>query len=85
MKGNNFANGTCREVWTEYHDMGSSGIKAIAEYKVYTANDLVDLLEFIAPKMMKRGNTHYSHGLAENLDDPKYLHYKYWSNALETK
>ncbi|KAI7741171.1 hypothetical protein M8C21_019350 [Ambrosia artemisiifolia] len=84
-KGKNSANSTCREVWTEYHDMGSGGIKAIAEYKTYTANDLVDLLEFVAPKMMKRGNTHFSHGLADDLDDPKYAHYKYWSNPLETK
>ncbi|KAI3763391.1 hypothetical protein L1987_53848 [Smallanthus sonchifolius] len=85
VKGNNFANSSCREVWTEYHDMGSGGIRAIAEYKTYTANDLLDMLEFVAPKMMKRGKAHFSHGLAENLDDPKYAHYKYWSNALETK
>ncbi|KAJ9559476.1 hypothetical protein OSB04_004636 [Centaurea solstitialis] len=85
VKGKNLANSTCLDVWTEYHEMGFSGIKAIAEYKAYTAGDLVDLLEFVAPKMMERGNTHFSHGLAENLDDPKYAHYKYWSNALETK
>ncbi|TKY67127.1 putative phospholipid:diacylglycerol acyltransferase 2 [Spatholobus suberectus] len=35
--------------------------------------------------MMKRGEAHFSHGIAENLDDPKYAHYKYWSNPLETK
>ncbi|KAI3806814.1 hypothetical protein L1987_22729 [Smallanthus sonchifolius] len=58
VKGNNFANSSCREVWTEYHDMGSGGIKAIAEYKTYTDNDLLDMLEFVAPKMMKRGNAH---------------------------
>lgn len=65
--------------------MGLSGIKAIAEYKAYTAGDLLDLLEFVAPKMMERGMAHYSHGIAENLDDPKYAHYKYWANPLETK
>ncbi|KAK9066123.1 hypothetical protein SSX86_015525 [Deinandra increscens subsp. villosa] len=85
LKGSNSANRTCREVWTEYHDMGSGGIKAIAGYKTYTADDVVDMLEFVAPKMMKRGNAHFSHGLADNLDDPKYAHYRYWSNALETK
>ncbi|KAF5816923.1 putative transferase [Helianthus annuus] len=85
VKGRNSANSTCREVWTEYHEMGSGGIKAIAEYKTYTANDVVDMLQFVAPKMMERGNTHYSHGLADNLDDPKYAHYRHWSNALETK
>ncbi|GKB99194.1 phospholipid:diacylglycerol acyltransferase 1-like protein [Tanacetum coccineum] len=44
-----------------------------------------DLLEFVASKMMERRNVHYSHGLADDLNDPKYQHYKYWSNALETK
>ncbi|GKB99992.1 phospholipid:diacylglycerol acyltransferase 1-like protein [Tanacetum coccineum] len=85
IKGNNLANKKCRDVWTEYHEMGLGGIKAIADYKSYTAGDLVDLLEFVAPKMMERGSVHYSHGLADDIDDPKYQHYKYWSNALETK
>jgi hypothetical protein len=35
--------------------------------------------------MMQRGNVHFSYGIADNLDDPKYQHYKYWSNPLETK
>ncbi|GJZ38616.1 phospholipid:diacylglycerol acyltransferase 1 [Tanacetum coccineum] len=56
IKGNNHANKTCRDVWTEYHEMGLGGIKAITDYKAYTAGDLVDLLEFVAPKMMERGN-----------------------------
>ncbi|GJZ46967.1 phospholipid:diacylglycerol acyltransferase 1-like protein [Tanacetum coccineum] len=43
IKGNNHANKTCRDVWTEYHEMGLGGIKAIADYKAYTAGDLVDL------------------------------------------
>ncbi|CAI9267588.1 unnamed protein product [Lactuca saligna] len=85
VKGYNLADIKCRDVWTEYHNMGLSGIKAIAEYKAYTAGDLLDLLEFVAPKMMERGMAHYSHGIAENLDDPKYAHYKYWANPLETK
>ncbi|GMH03789.1 hypothetical protein Nepgr_005628 [Nepenthes gracilis] len=85
VKGSNIANGTCRDVWTEYHDMGVQGIKAVAEYKVYTAGDILDLLHFVAPKMMARGDAHFSYGIAGNLDDPKYENYKYWSNPLETK
>ncbi|KAL6335338.1 hypothetical protein AAG906_029581 [Vitis piasezkii] len=85
IKGNNVANITSCDVWTEYHDMGIEGIKAVAEYKVYTAGSLLDLLHFVAPKMMARGDAHFSYGIADNLDDPKYEHYKYWSNPLETK
>ncbi|KAL0441369.1 UNVERIFIED_CONTAM: Phospholipid:diacylglycerol acyltransferase 1 [Sesamum radiatum] len=50
IKGNNVANSTCHDVWTEYHDMGISGIKAVAEYKAYTAADVLDLLHYVAPK-----------------------------------
>ncbi|KAH7519030.1 hypothetical protein JRO89_XSUnG0149500 [Xanthoceras sorbifolium] len=85
VKGYNVANTTCRDVWTEYHDMGIGGIKAVAEYKTYTAGSVIDLLQFVAPKMMARGSAHFSYGIADNLDDPKYQHYKYWSNPLETK
>lgn len=84
-KGNNLANATCQDVWTEYHDMGIPGIKAVADYKVYTAGSILDLLHYVAPKMMKRGDAHYSYGIADDLDDPKYNHYKYWSNPLETR
>ncbi|GLT55998.1 hypothetical protein SLA2020_290730 [Shorea laevis] len=85
VKGHSVANTTCRDLWTEYHDMGPGGIKAVAEYKVYTAESVLDLLHFVAPKMMARGTSHFSYGIADNLDDPKYQHYKYWSNPLETK
>ncbi|XP_041000330.1 phospholipid:diacylglycerol acyltransferase 1-like isoform X1 [Juglans microcarpa x Juglans regia] len=85
IKGRNFANNTCRDVWTEYHDMGIEGIRAVAEHKVYTAGSVLDLLQFVAPKMMARGSAHFSYGIADNLDDPKYKHYKYWSNPLETR
>jgi len=34
--------------------------------------------------MMKRGGGHFSYGTADNFNDPKYKHYKYWSNPLET-
>ncbi|KAJ6427328.1 hypothetical protein OIU84_022843 [Salix udensis] len=85
VKGQSVANTSCRDVWTEYHDMGYGGIKAVAEYKVYTAESMIDLLRFVAPKMMERGSAHFSYGIADYLDDPKYQHYKYWSNPLETK
>ncbi|KAE9453371.1 hypothetical protein C3L33_14717, partial [Rhododendron williamsianum] len=85
IKGNNVANNTCQDVWTEYHDMGVGGIKAVAEYKVYTAGDFLDLLHFVAPKLMARVSAHFSYGIADDLADPKYKHYKYWSNPLETK
>lgn len=84
-KGNNLANATCQDVWTEYHDMGIPGVKAVADYKVFTAGSILDLLHYVAPKMMKRGDAHYSYGIADDLDDPKYNHYKYWSNPLETR
>ncbi|XP_074269355.1 phospholipid:diacylglycerol acyltransferase 1-like isoform X1 [Silene latifolia] len=84
-KGHNLANATCHDVWTEYHDMGIPGIKAVSDYKVYTAGSILDLLNYVAPKMMKRGDGHHSYGIADNLDDPMYNHFKYWSNPLETR
>ena len=84
-KGSHLANASCQDVWTEYHDIGIPGIKAVADYRVYTAGSILDLLHFVAPKMMKRGDAHYSYGIADDLDDPEYNHYKYWSNPLETR
>lgn len=85
FKGSNLINATKCDVWTEYLEMGIEGVKAIADYKVYTAGSILDLLHYVAPKMMARGDAHFSYGIADNLDDPKYQHYKYWSNPLETK
>ncbi|XP_077240979.1 phospholipid:diacylglycerol acyltransferase 1-like [Tasmannia lanceolata] len=87
VKGNNLAksNVSCRDVWTEYHEMGGVGVKAVADYKVFTAGSLLDLFQFVAPKMMQRGGAHFSYGIADDLDDPEYEHFKYWSNPLETK
>ncbi|GFP79442.1 phospholipid:diacylglycerol acyltransferase 1 [Phtheirospermum japonicum] len=85
IKGSNVANTTCRVVWSEYHDMGVEGVKAVADHKVYTASSVLDLLHYVAPKMMKRGGAHFSYGIADDLSDKKYNHYKYWSNPLETK
>ncbi|KAK9280019.1 hypothetical protein L1049_013704 [Liquidambar formosana] len=79
------SNSPCGEVWTEYDEMSRDSIQKVPENKAYTARTLVDLLHFVAPKMMRRAEAHFSHGIAENLDDPKYAHYKYWSNPLETK
>ncbi|KAA8544179.1 hypothetical protein F0562_022185 [Nyssa sinensis] len=76
---------SCGEVWTEYDEMSRESIRKVAENKAYTARSLIDLLRFVAPKMMQRTEAHFSHGIAENLGDPKYTHYKYWSNPLETK
>ncbi|CAJ1979198.1 unnamed protein product [Sphenostylis stenocarpa] len=72
------------DVWTSY-DMGRESIREDTKNRTYTARTVFDLLNFVTPKMMKRGEAHFSHGIAENLDDPKYSHYKYWSNPLETK
>ena len=85
MKGNSLENTTKCDVWTEYLEMGVGGVKAVADYKVYTAGEFLDLLQFVAPKLMARGGTHFSYGIADNLDDPKYEHYKYWSNPLEAR
>lgn len=71
-------------MWTEYDEISRESIKKVAEEKAYTATTVFDLLHSVAPKMMKRAEAHFSHGIAENLDD-KYTHHKYWSNPLETK
>ncbi|XP_015873505.3 putative phospholipid:diacylglycerol acyltransferase 2 [Ziziphus jujuba] len=76
---------SCGEVLTEYDKLSRESIRKIAENKAYTAKTLFDLLRFVAPKTMQRAEAHFSHGIADNLDDPKYANYKYWSNPLETK
>ena len=78
-------NGTCGEPWTEYHEMSLENIRDVANHEVYTAGTIPDLLRFVAPAMMRRGEAQFSHGIAEDLDDPKYQHFKYWSNPLETR
>ncbi|MCH90210.1 phosphatidylcholine-sterol acyltransferase, partial [Trifolium medium] len=66
------------------NEMRRESIPNVGKRKATGRTDL-DLLNFVAPKMMKRADAHFSHGIADNLDDPKYAHYKYWSNPLETK
>ncbi|KAJ0657245.1 putative transferase [Helianthus annuus] len=79
------SNATCGEVWTEYGKINRNNIQILADNKAYTAESAIDLLRFVAPKLMQRAEAHLSHGIATDLDDPKYAHYKYWSNPLETK
>ncbi|XVE59490.1 hypothetical protein DITRI_Ditri05aG0050100 [Diplodiscus trichospermus] len=78
-------NFSCGEAWTEYDEMSRESIRKVAADKAYTAITLFDLLRFVAPKMIQRAEAHFSHGIADDLDDPKYSHYKYWSNPLEMK
>ncbi|XVE97927.1 hypothetical protein REPUB_Repub03eG0061200 [Reevesia pubescens] len=85
VKGDKLANSSNCDIWTEHHELVNRAIKSVADYKVYTAGSILDLLHFVAPKLMARGGAHFSYGIADNLDDPKYEHYKYWSNPLETK
>lgn len=79
------SNASCKEYMTEYDEMRRENILKVAEKKAYTTQSLTDMFRFIAPKMMIRAEAHFSHGIADNLDDPNYNHYKYWSNPLETK
>lgn len=79
------SNATCGEVWTEYGKINPTNIQKLADNKAYTAETFIDLLRYVAPNTMQRAEAHLSHGIAMNLDDPKYAHYKYWSNPLETK
>ncbi|KAM6550088.1 hypothetical protein CsatB_021764 [Cannabis sativa] len=86
MRSSSGLNLSCSgEVWTEYDEVSRENIIKVAENKAYTAQNTFDLLRFVAPKLMQRAEAHFSHGIADNLDDPKYSHYKYWSNPLETK
>nr|XP_043631861.1 putative phospholipid:diacylglycerol acyltransferase 2 [Erigeron canadensis] len=87
MQANKILNSSsnCGDVWTEYGKISRKIIQRLADNKAYTAETLIDLLRFVAPKTMQRAEVHFSLGIAEDLDDPKYGHYKYWSNPLETK
>ncbi|MCO5567080.1 hypothetical protein L7F22_020765 [Adiantum nelumboides] len=78
------ANLSCGDAWTEYHEISWESIQAVAEHKVFTAGNIADLLRYVAPAMMERGDSQFSHGVADDLSDPKYEHFKYWANPLET-
>ncbi|KAL9252195.1 putative phospholipid:diacylglycerol acyltransferase 2 [Drosera capensis] len=75
----------CGDTWTEYDELSREIIRDVGRNKAYTAETVVDLFRHLAPKTMQRAEAHFSHGIADDLDDPKYEHYKYWSNPLETK
>ncbi|XP_012076169.2 putative phospholipid:diacylglycerol acyltransferase 2 isoform X2 [Jatropha curcas] len=83
--GDKNSGSSCGEVWTEYDEISRETIRKFAENKAFTATTALDLLRSVAPKTMQRGEAHFSHGIADDLDDPKYEHYKYWSNPLETR
>ncbi|MBA0846023.1 hypothetical protein Goarm_022589 [Gossypium armourianum] len=70
-KGNKLTNSSNCDIWLEYHEMGNRAIKAVADHKVYTAGSILDLLHYVAPKLMARGASHFSYGIADDLDDPK--------------
>lgn len=76
---------SCENVQTECDEMSRGSIPKLAKRKAYNSGRTdFGLHNFVASKM-KHAEAHFSHGIAENLDDPKYSHYKYWSNPLETK
>ncbi|XP_024531564.1 phospholipid:diacylglycerol acyltransferase 1 isoform X1 [Selaginella moellendorffii] len=77
-------NVSCGDVWTEYHEMSWESVQAVADGKVYTSSGMLDVLRFVAPQMMKRADANWAYEIADDLSDPKYQHYKYWSNPLES-
>lgn len=78
-------NFSCEDDRSECNEVHQESIPKVAKRKANKERTDLDLYNFVASKMMKRTEVHFSHGIAENLDDPKYTHYKYWSNPLETK
>ncbi|KAJ9188747.1 hypothetical protein P3X46_000114 [Hevea brasiliensis] len=68
---------SCGEVWTEYDVINRESIRKFAENKDFTVATIFDLLRFVAPKMMQRAESQFSHEIADDLD-PKYEHYRYW-------
>lgn len=78
------ANASCGDVWTEYQEMSWKDVQEVAAGSVYTTEDLVNLLRKVAPKLMVRGDDNWGYGLADDLSDPKYQHFRHWSNPLET-
>ncbi|KAF2321706.1 hypothetical protein GH714_001648 [Hevea brasiliensis] len=62
---------SCGQVLTEYDVINRESIRKFAENKAFTAATVFDLLRFVAPKMMQRAESQFSHGIADNLDDPK--------------
>ncbi|KAL2611173.1 hypothetical protein R1flu_022865 [Riccia fluitans] len=78
------SNASCGDIWTEYHEMSWDTLQKIPKEGYYTATSIIDLLRKVAPKMMRRADANWGFGVAENPNDSKYNHHKYWANPLQT-
>ncbi|KAK4741899.1 hypothetical protein SAY87_025487 [Trapa incisa] len=76
-----------QEAWTEHDEISrESTTVVVGNNKAYNSRTIFDLLRVLAPEMMKRGEAHFSHGIADNLDDPKYYSsYKYWKRGINAR
>ncbi len=74
----------CGDVWIEYHELNWDDVEEIARGELYNADDVVNLMRKVAPKLMARGDENWGFGIADDLSDKKYQHHRYWSNPLET-
>lgn len=74
----------CGDVWTEYQEITWNVVEELASREIFNADDLVEVLRKVAPKLMARGDENWSFGIADDPSDKKYNHYKYWANPLET-
>ena len=59
-------------------------MEEIASREIFNADDLIEVLEKVAPKLMARGDENWSFGVADDPSDKKYEHPRYWANPLET-
>lgn len=74
----------CGDVWTEYQDLTWDVVEDIASREVLNADDLVEVLRMVAPKLMTRGDENWSFDIADDPSDKKYQHHRYWANPLQT-
>lgn len=74
----------CGDVWTEYQELTWDDVEEIASREIFNADDLVEVLRKVAPKLMARGEDNWSFNIADDPSDEKYQHYRYWANPLET-
>ncbi|CAM6085982.1 unnamed protein product [Calypogeia fissa] len=79
------SNASCGDSWTEYQELNWVDIEEAAQKQVYTAETGLDLLRKVAPRLMKRADDNWGYGIADNPRDPKYNHFKYWANPLESE
>lgn len=71
-------------MWTEYQDLTWDVVEDIATREVLNADDLVEVLRKVAPKLMARGDESWGFDIADNPGDKKYQHHRYWANPLQT-